>query len=266
MKEILKNEFHDFRKYNAIFFYDDKILIDVISNSPTIKFKEGIDILPIEINKVYLDKEILFVQISLLSIPDMDIFNSTYRISPAKTFLQETTDVAINYILRGIQWATWDARSKYCSICGQKLAEIYGAFEKRCNNCNNSFFPNLSPAVMVLIKRKNEVLLARSPHFREGMYSAIAGFIDIGETAEDAAHREVQEEVGLKISSLKYFGSQSWPFPSSFMISYTADYISGEIVMQPNEIEDARWFNINNLPELPSLPSISRQLINSITN
>ena len=101
-------------------------------------------------------------------------------------------------------------------------------------------------------------------HFRKGVYSALAGFVDIGETAEYAAHREVQEEVGLKIKSLKYFGSQSWPFPSSFMIAFTADHLDGEIIMEPNEIEDAQWFGLNQLPDLPPMPSISRQLINSV--
>jgi NAD+ diphosphatase len=136
--------------------------------------------------------------------------------------------------------------------------------EKKCKACDLSFLPNLSPAIMVLLKRENEILLARSPHFRQGMYSALAGFIDLGETAECAVHREVQEEVGLKVKSLQYFGSQSWPFPNSFMIAFTAEYLSGEIIMEPNEIEDAKWFNIHNIPDLPSMPSISRRLIDSV--
>ena len=117
---------------------------------------------------------------------------------------------------------------------------------------------------LVTNAKENKILLARSPHFRKGMYSALAGFVDIGETAECAAHREVQEEVGLKIKSLKYFGSQSWPFPSSFMIAFTAEYLSGEIIIDPNEIEDAKWFDAHNITNLPDMPSISRRLIDSI--
>lgn len=168
-------------------------------------------------------------------------------------------------MLQAIQWLTWSKRNNYCSKCGNSIALVQNASEKKCHSCNSSFFPSLSPAVMILIKKENKILLARSPHFRKGMYSALAGFVDIGETAEYAAHREVQEEVGLKIKSLKYFGSQSWPFPSSFMIAFTAEYLDGEIIMERNEIEDAQWFDLNQLPDLPPMPSISRRLINSVS-
>lgn len=116
---------------------------------------------------------------------------------------------------------------------------------------------------MVLIQRNHQVLLARSAHFKPGIYSAIAGFIDIGESAEEAVYREVKEEVGIEISKLEYFGSQSWPFPNSFMIAFKAHYLSGELSINPNEIEDAKWFDIDDLPAIPSYPSISRKLIDS---
>src|ERR1700722_8943106 len=110
---------------------------------------------------------------------------------------------------------------------------------------------------MVLIQKGNEILLGRSAHFKPGVYSALAGFIDIGETAEMAAHREVKEEVGLEITELEYFGSQSWPFPDSFMLAFKAKYLRGEINIDTKELEDARWFNLNNLPAIPPHPSIS---------
>jgi len=135
---------------------------------------------------------------------------------------------------------------------------------KQCIQCNHTFFPTIAPAVMVLIHRDNKILMARSPHFRPGMYALIAGFIDIGETAEEAVHREVMEEVGLKIYNLEYFATQSWPFPNSFMVAFKAHYYSGEITIDPSEIEHADWFDKEDLPTLPPYASIAKILIESM--
>ena len=117
---------------------------------------------------------------------------------------------------------------------------------------------------MVMIQKDEEFLLARSPHFIPGMYSALAGFSEPGETLEETVHREVYEEVGIRIKNIRYFASQPWPFPHSLMIAFHADYESGEINIDPNEIEDANWFSVNKLPNrLPGLISISRKLIDA---
>lgn len=154
----------------------------------------------------------------------------------------------------------------FCSNCGSKLSNNVQSAEKQCMSCKQIFYPNLAPAVMVLIHKDNEVLLVRSPHFKPGIYGAIAGFIDCGETAEAAAIREVKEEVGLEITNLAYFGTQSWPFPNSFMIAYSAEYLSGDLRIDYNELEDARWFSMNNLPELLPFPSIVHQIVHSFIN
>jgi NAD+ diphosphatase len=124
-------------------------------------------------------------------------------------------------------------------------------------------YPRLAPAVMMLVRRGRELLLGRSPHFQPGVYSALAGFVDPGETLEDCVAREVMEEVGVTVGKLRYFGSQSWPFPHSLMIAFFADYAGGDIVPQSEEIEDAQWFNVDALPELPMAISISRRLIDA---
>jgi NAD+ diphosphatase len=115
--------------------------------------------------------------------------------------------------------------------------------------------------MMALVWRPGELLLARSQHFARGMYSALAGFVEAGESLEDCVHREVAEEVGLRVQGLRYFGSQSWPFPHSLMVAYTAQYAGGEIVPQPGEIEDAQWFAIDALPGIPPRFSIAGHLI-----
>lgn len=167
-------------------------------------------------------------------------------------------------LLRAIQWLTWDANHQHCPRCGESLRQTESLLEKSCPNCSNHLYPNLSPAVMILVKRDDEILLARSPHYRPGMYSALAGFIEPGETAEEAAAREVMEETGITIKNLTYFGTQSWPFPASFMIAFYADYESGDLTVDHEELEEAYWCPLNSLPDLPYEASIAHRLITSL--
>lgn len=136
---------------------------------------------------------------------------------------------------------TWDSQHRYCGACGSPTEMLPREAARRCPACGHVCYPRLSPAIMVLIHRGDEVLLARSPHFKSGVYSALAGFVDAGESAEDCVHREVMEEVGLRVGRLRWFSSQTWPFPHSLMLAFHADYVSGDIRPQPDEIEDARW-------------------------
>jgi len=117
---------------------------------------------------------------------------------------------------------------------------------------------------MALVRREGEILLARSPHFPPGMYSALAGFVEPGETLEQCLAREVEEEVGVRVSRIRYFASQPWPFPNSLMIAFVCDWVAGEIRPQAGEIEAANWFKVLHLPKLPSRISIARRLIDAV--
>jgi NAD+ diphosphatase len=119
---------------------------------------------------------------------------------------------------------------------------------------------------MALVRREGEILLARGPQFPPGMYSALAGFVEAGETLEQCLEREVEEEVGVRVSRIRYFSSQPWPFPNSLMIAFVCDWSSGEIRAQAGEIEDANWFKVLQLPKLPSRISIARRLIDAVVN
>lgn len=165
---------------------------------------------------------------------------------------------------RAFQITDWYRTHKHCGRCGTKNNLKHGERCLVCPSCDQHHYPRVAPAMMVMIQKDKEFLLARSPHFLPGMYSALAGFSESGETLEETLHREVYEEVGIRVTNLRYFSSQPWPFPHSLMIAFHADYESGEINIDPNEIEDAQWFNINKLPErLPSPISISRKLIDA---
>ena len=132
-----------------------------------------------------------------------------------------------------------------------------------CPSCGLLAYPRISPVVMVLIRRGDDFLLARGPHFKPGVFSALAGFVEAGETLEQCAVREVREEVGVEITNLRYFKSQPWPFPDSLMIAFFADYAGGTITPDPSEIEAADWFPRSALPLLPDPVSIARQLIDA---
>jgi NAD+ diphosphatase len=118
--------------------------------------------------------------------------------------------------------------------------------------------------MMVLVKRDDKILLARAPNFAPGVYSALAGFVEAGESLEECVHREVREEVSIEVTNLRYFSSQSWPFPHSLMLAFVADHASGELSPNLAELTDARWFGLDELPQLPGRFSISRALIDSV--
>ena len=164
---------------------------------------------------------------------------------------------------RAVQIVEWDRAHQFCGVCGAATETRRDERVRVCPVCAHAAYPRLSPAVMMLVRRGRELLLGRSSHFAPGVYSALAGFVEPGETLESCVEREVMEEVGIKVGALRYFGSQSWPFPNSLMIAFFADYASGQIVLQPEEIEDAQWFDVDGLPELPMPVSISRRLIDA---
>ena len=160
----------------------------------------------------------------------------------------------------------WQRNHRFCGRCGTPTAKKPDEFAMACPACGLLAFPRLSPAVMVLVRRDDELLLARSPHFRPGIFSALAGFVEAGETVEQCAVREVREEVGVEIANLRYFQSQPWPFPDSLMLAFFADYAGGEITPDPAEIEAADWFPIDALPPLPDHASIARRLIDAASD
>jgi NAD+ diphosphatase len=162
---------------------------------------------------------------------------------------------------RGVQIVDWDRSHQFCGRCGAPMEAKATERAKLCPRCGLHHFPRLAPAIIVLVERGRALLLARSRHFAKGMYSVIAGFVEPGETLEEAVVREVREEIGISIKEIRYFGSQPWPFPHSLMIGFTATYEDGEIVLDDSEIEDAGWFTRDNLPPLPGKISIARKLI-----
>ncbi|WP_447750911.1 NAD(+) diphosphatase [Pseudomonas nicosulfuronedens] len=178
-----------------------------------------------------------------------------------RQFMMQAEDDLFAMLGFASQIGIWWRQNRFCGSCGLPSLRMPHDRAMQCESCGIQRYPLLSPSMIVLVTRGDEVLLARSPRFVPGMYSTLAGFVEPGESVEHCVAREVREEVGVEIGNIRYLGSQPWPFPHSLMFGYHAEYVSGEIVMQPDEIEDARWFHVDELPRLPAERSIARYLI-----
>jgi NAD+ diphosphatase len=169
---------------------------------------------------------------------------------------------------RAVQLVEWARTHRFCGRCGTPTELSVGERAMRCPACGLLAFPRLSPAMITLVTRgepgpDQEALLARGVQWQVPMYSCLAGFVEPGESLEAAVVREVEEEVAIRVTDPRYFGSQPWPFPNSLMIGFRADYHSGEIVPDPTEIVDAGWYRKDDLPMIPPGISIARKLIDA---
>lgn len=167
---------------------------------------------------------------------------------------------------RAKQMVDWNRDHLYCGRCGTSTEDHATDRAKQCSKCGMINYPRLSPSIIVLVRRGDEALLARNSRWRHGMFSTIAGFVEPGESIEQTVHREVLEEVGLMVKNLRYLGSQPWPFPNSLMLGFHADYLSGEIACNDEEIAEAQWFRYDNLPNRPGSTAISGWLIDSFVD
>jgi len=167
----------------------------------------------------------------------------------------------VNRIARAKALLEWRLNNRFCSHCGAPLVDDDKQTARNCPNCKQQVFPRIDPCVILRIEKEGKILLARHTYRNQNIYACIAGFVEAGETLEQAVAREVFEETGLKVRNVRYFGSQSWPFPSQLMLGFTAEYESGEIKLQEEELADAGWFDPNNCPASPQPGSIAYRLI-----
>ena len=159
------------------------------------------------------------------------------------------------------QLIRWGRSHQYCGQCRRPTEDTAEERARICRECGLTYYPRLSPAVIVAVVKDDKILLGTSPRFRSDFWSVLAGFVEPGETAEKCVAREVREEVGITVKNIRYFGSQPWPFPDSLMLGFTAEYAEGEITTDGTEISDADWFTADDLPKIPPRLSIARSLI-----
>ncbi len=161
----------------------------------------------------------------------------------------------------GLMIHHWESSSQFCGYCGSRLTRRTNDWGKTCGHCSNHHFPRIHPCVIGLIVRGDEILLVRKPEWVDGRYGLVAGFVEFGESLEEAMIREIAEETAIQVDNVRYIGSQSWPFPSQIMNGFVVDYVSGEIKLQEDELEAAAWYRLDQLPTIPPRRSIARYLI-----
>lgn len=175
------------------------------------------------------------------------------------------TQAQLDALSRARQLAVWLGQHRFCGVCGGPMHTRSDSPARECAACGHLDYPRIAPVCIGLVLKGDEILLARSPHFPPGIYSALAGYLEAGESVEQCLRREIREEAGIEIGAIRWFGSQSWPYPNSLMMGFFADYAGGELRPQPEEIEDLRWFRRDALPALPHPSTIAYQMIAELT-
>jgi len=211
----------------------------------------------------YLDNKPCYVS----CLEDSSSLEDGMMLSPLRNLLGRIPDSIFTICSRSLQIDNWFISNQFCGTCGKGIKAHETERAMICECKNNLIYPTISPCIIVLVTKGEELLLAHNKNFPGDFYSTLAGFIEPGESAESAIEREIFEEVSVKVKNITYYGSQSWPFPSQLMLGYHAEYESGEVQPDGVEIDKADWFNYQELPQVPTGNiSISGQLIESFVN
>ena len=195
-------------------------------------------------------------------LPDTDVGNQ--EVVPLRDALLMVSDAPADMLSTGFQVWQWWRDHRFCGRCGEETGFHPRERAKWCEPCGIPWYPRLAPCVIVVIRRDDRLLLAKSSRVKRHFYSLIAGFVEPGESLEGAVHREVKEETGLDVTNIRYHASQPWPFPHQLMVGFFADYVGGELVLQEDELADADWFLPGDTPPVPPETTISGRLIRAM--
>lgn len=188
---------------------------------------------------------------------------SLQPVSHRRLLTGDLDEAGFSMFSRALQFLSWQNNHRFCSRCGNATHAHGKELCMQCDQCGYTQYPRITPCIITLVTRGDYALLGQSARFPNGMFSCLAGFMEAGESAEQALVREVREETGIEVGNLSYLGSQSWPFPHSLMLAFHADYAGGDIVIDDDEIVAADWFHYQSLPLIPPRGSIARTLIDS---
>ena len=248
------------KKTKGLLIHENSILVDDEGRLPDLIDIQADDLLVVETEEFFYFTRAIPAEYELVG----------FKLTPLRHLLTRWAIHEFEYASRAIQLQQWQRSHLFCSRCGAHTVRHAKEYAMVCPACNYSQYPRLQPCVIVAITRHDgstpSILLARSPRFPIPMFSLIAGFVEVGETLENAVAREVFEEVGIDIKNIRYMGSQPWPFPSNLMIGFQAEYAGGDLVLQEDEIAEAAFYPFAQLPLLPPSGSIANRMIDQIIN
>jgi NAD+ diphosphatase len=242
-------------------FHDDKLVVQVRETGAEVPFAADPATLGLAVEQPLYLGSLDGSPCQAASLAGKGLLPAGFVLEGLRTLFGRLSEEMFALAGRASQIVTWDRTHRFCGRCGTATEGLAGERARRCPTCGLTAYPRLSPCVIVLITRGDEVLLARGRHFPPGRYSTPAGFVEPGETLEETVSRELMEEVGVSVRQVRYFGSQPWPYPHQLMIGFTCEWAAGEITIDPAEIADAQWFTRQTMPEIPPPMSISRRLI-----
>lgn len=254
---LIQNEVIDIMK--SFFALCDRDL--VLRRDNSFLSREDLDVLR-KYCKTTEDFEEKSSDIEVIGLTKEAVLPEEYQWVPIRKMFATLGSEACFSLARAKALLEWRKNTRYCGRCGAELKEHETLTARYCPECDNLIFPRIEPCIIVVVHREDgKILLARHVQRNQNIYACIAGFMEAGESAERTVEREIFEETGIKVKNVKYFGSQSWPFPSQLMLGFTAEYESGELKLQADEISDADWFDKDNCPASPQPGSIAYRLI-----
>lgn len=254
---------------HALYFiyYDKKIFVKQIGETLQMPTKEECGQIVANLKSSYYLGEIEGRSCICGKLEEAGELESSFDLVALNDEIWERDEQLYFIAIKAMQLMGWDENTQYCGRCGNKFERKKDERAKYCSKCGRIEYPRISPAVIVGVTRGDDLLLAHNAHFKEGLYSIIAGFVEQGETLEQAVKREVYEEVGIKVKNIKYVSSKPWSLSDSLMLGFTAEYESGEIQVDGEELTDAGWYNQTHLPpRLPMPITTARQIINKLIN
>lgn len=262
-----KQELSEEALEEALYFiyYDKEVLVQNSGDTIQMPTKEVVEALSTGLKNSYYLGELEGKACICGKIEEAQGIQEDFSFIPLNDPIWEVDEQLYFVAIKAMQLMGWDENTKYCGRCGSAYERKEDERAKICPHCGKIEYPRISPAIIVGITRGDDILLAHNAHFKEGLYSIIAGFVEQGETLEQAVKREVYEEVGIKVKNITYVSSKPWSASDSIMLGFTAEYESGEIQVDGKEIIDAGWYNKTHLPPLLPMPiTTAREIINKL--